>query len=472
MPALRRLALAAAVVLGCTVHRGEAKAQLGSVRLEDRLDSRWQYVSKFGFAVGDGEYDVRLRLREPPSSGQEQVQIDLDLYMDEEWPQVEMLSPCERISDSVSRRAWPVTLEASGEWSEWRSGVLQHRVRPHIWYFAVSDCRYTVRNTSFAGFDVGFEFRARQGDGSELGVEMRYMLPVNVAVLALLTGLFGVHFALCRRHLQSAGELHPVIWALTAAMALQYFSQVLHAFHLYLYHADGQGLWTMDTFSENLAMSSQVMHTFMFIALAQGYSLVHRDLGELELSKLEITAVLVTHLMLVGLGNMEDGASHLYHELEGTAGWLILGLRLLLCCKFWRSVRATMKAAGPRLHSFLCQLRLAGSAYLLAYPLTFLIVQVFAPYLRHPVMQVGLLITQLASSLWLGYLFLGESTFYQVSELSCSLLPGCAPAASGSPRLLRRRTKSGLMSPERSLSPRKDKTSPKFGSVASMYGTD
>merc|ERR1719181_923336 len=120
--------------------------------------------------------------------------------------------------------------------------------------------------------------------------------------------------------------------------------------------------------------------------------------------KLVAAGVLLLHILLVGLGRLQDGASK-HHEHDGAVGWAILALRLLLYTWFLRSVQGSQQQGGFRLHPFLRQLQFVGSLYFLAYPLTFLVAQAFAPYLRHPVMQVGLLITRLASSAWLANLF-------------------------------------------------------------------
>merc|ERR1711997_937658 len=79
---------------------------------------------------------------------------------------------------------------------------------------------------------------------------------------------------------------------------------------------------------------------------------------------------------------------------------------------------------GFKLCAFLQRFQFAGTLYFLSYPAIFILVQVFAPYLRHPIMHVGLLTMQTASAFWLANLFLFRGTYFEVSSLGSSLLPG------------------------------------------------
>lgn len=49
--------------------------------------------------------------------------------------------------------------------------------------------------------------------------------------------------------------------------------------------------------------------------------------------------------------------------------------------------------------------------------------QAFAPYLCHPLQQVGLQAAKIASAFWLAGLFFSKGSCYEVSCLSSSLLP-------------------------------------------------
>merc|ERR1712217_143430 len=141
---------------------------------------------------------------------------------------------------------------------------------------------------------------------------------------------------------------------------------------------------------------------------------------------------MLAYSSVAGLRAMDDDAAYRHHEHEGAIGWAILVLRLLLFAWFLKSLQECQRAGGIRLHQVLQEFRVAGSVYFLAYPALLLVVQVFAPYLRHPIMHTGLLTMQLASSAWLASLFLSRGTYFRASVLSASMLPGGGGAINAS----------------------------------------
>jgi len=403
------------------LHHADSKREVGTVHIGgSQADGRWQYISKFGFGLGEGSYDVRIRFVSPPDIPTGPSTLALSLFLDEDWDRLGKLKPCSLTFEGLSRRTWQLPVRVPGEWGNWQSGAVFNGIRSHIWYFTLSSCELRSNST----LAVDFEFRARQPDGSEFGVEARYMLLVHVLALVVSGAWLTKYTDCCVCFARSAGTLHPVIWGLSLAVFLQVISQVLHAVHLWHYRRDGEGIWEMDTLSENLAMTSQVVHTALLIAIARGYTLL-RSASELGCFKPVVAVTLLAHIGLVGFGKMHDGADK-HHENEGFVGWAILAIRVGLYAWFVRALQELQRKAGLRLQHFLQQFQLAGSAYFLAYPLLFLVVQLFAPYLRHPILQVGLLAMQLTSNTWLATLFLRRGSYFKLSTLSDTLLPsGC-----------------------------------------------
>jgi len=178
-------------------------------------------------------------------------------------------------------------------------------------------------------------------------------------------------------------------------------------------------------------MMSQVVHATLLIAIAQGYTLLHEKACRTEFTKLAFVATLAAHAALVCHGKLqEDTSSHKHHENDGLVGWVILLIRLVLFIWFNCAVGTTQECGGFRLKEFLLHFQVAGSIYFLAYPAVFLMARIFAPYLRLPIMQVGILAMQAGADLWLTNLFLSRGAYYKVSTLSSSLLPGCIAGSS------------------------------------------
>jgi len=178
-------------------------------------------------------------------------------------------------------------------------------------------------------------------------------------------------------------------------------------------------------------MMSQVVQTTLLISIALGYTLLHVSMDELALVKPITFVVFVIHAALVAVGKLHGDSHFKYHEHEGVVGWALLVLRLGLYVWFVAAIKESQQKGGFRLQAFLQQFRTAGTIYFLAYPALFVVVQVFAPYLQHPIMQTGLLTMQTASHFWLANLFLSRGNYFKASVLGASVLPGgggfCVP---------------------------------------------
>jgi len=270
-----------------------------------------------------------------------------------------------------------------------------------------------------------YEFRATQEDESEFSIEQGWMLSANLLCLLGFTGFNYVFYTKARSFFASTG-VHPVVWTLATAIILQYIAQASHTIHLYKYRGDGYGMKGLEVLSEIMFMLSQVIQTSLLILIGLGYTLLQSKIGELDLMIPMCFMVAVIHIMLVGFGKIQDDASYKYHENEGAVGWVLLVMRLLLYIWFLWAVQSTASEGGMRLQQFCRQFRVAGSVYFLAYPMIFIVVKQFAPYLQHGIMSSGLMLMQMGSNLWLASLFLRKSEYFKVSTLNASFLPGGA----------------------------------------------
>jgi hypothetical protein len=409
------------LILSLQLNLAESKVQRGVLEFDrpSTADNHhWQFVSKFGYAIGEGHYRMRTRLREG-ALRPEAPYLDFHVFLDEQWGNVESLPSCS-LKMAKAKRTSPLKLGKAGEWSAWSSGTLIQKMRPHIWYFAMSDCNQDLGGSPLS---LEYEIQLTQVDGSEFSVEMRGMLTWNCIVLLGLSVFIACYWAHCHSFIKSVGGLHQVIWALSAAISLQFVAQVLHTLHLWRYRDDGTGMHTVDLMSEVLFMLSQVVQTTLLIAIGMGYTLLPSRNDRMVIVKWIALLSLVIHAALVSFGKSQDESACKFHENEGAVGCVLLSVRLLLLSWFFFATQASQQQGGPHLHNFLQHFRLAGVVYFLAYPLLFVVVQVFAPYLQHPIMQVGLVIMQTASVIWLAQLFLSRGTYFKVSVLSNSLLP-------------------------------------------------
>lgn len=395
--------------------------QKGTLKLSGGTDdaTNWQFVSKFGFSFGISDYRVRYRI--PASApGTTATTAKLVLILDEEWSQSEQAVSCSA-RNGHTRRKHNVILDQRGEWSAWEAGTVHQKIRPHIWYFVTSVCD---QDFSASPLQIEYEIAMNQSDGSEFSVEMQGMMKLNVIVLLCLVAFLVRYCRRCKAFVSSAGQLHPVIWALSCAILLQFAGQSLHTLHLWIYRSNGAGSLFLDWLSEVLFMLSQVMQTTLLIAIAMGYTLLPSRNDCMGVVRSIFLTSLIIHTTLVSFGKIQDGSASKNHENEGAVGWVLLSVRIMLFVWFVFATQASQQQGGLRLHDFLQRFRIAGSVYFLAYPILFVVVQIFAAYLRHPILQIGLIATQTISNVCLAELFLSRGTYFKVSALSSSFLPG------------------------------------------------
>mmetsp|Transcript_91843 Transcript_91843/g.264906 ORF Transcript_91843/g.264906 Transcript_91843/m.264906 type:complete len:436 (+) Transcript_91843:86-1393(+) len=397
------------------------RAVLGMERSGGQL---WQYISKFGFGIGTGEFRVRVRQvrrpGEPDLSGEKLV---LERHLDERWAEVEAIEdPCDRRTD---RKDPEVTVGVDGDWGPMKVGRLSQRIRPHVWYFALSACEAPLPNGTFA-FDV--EVDARQPDGSHFSVEAAWAWQSSLVTLSLCSALLVRYWRKACRFWSRIGELHPVIKTLAGVIVSQYVAQLLHIGQLVIYSGNGRGAPILEILAEALLISSEVVETSLLLVIAMGYTLTRSSSGVLRLCVPVCSAAAAFHVVLLVLEKTEAEASHKFTGHEGVRGWTTLALRLALFAWFLRAVRSTAAAdSSLKVRAFLRQFTLAASAYFLAYPVAFFIVPIFAPYWRRTVMDFGLTAARVCANLWLASLFLDRGVYFEVSALGATLLPGGSP---------------------------------------------
>jgi len=271
---------------------------------------------------------------------------------------------------------------------------------------------------------IQFEARFLQADDSEFSVELKGMLTFHLMYILGFTAFLFKYVSFCRSFVRSAESLHPVIWVLTGAIGLQYLGEVLRADHLWDYSANGLGMKVLELLSEICFTTSQVLITSLLITIGMGYTLLQSRIGELEMIVPLVFLIAIVHILLVSFARMKDDASYKFHDHEGTTGWVLLFIRLVLYAWFFGAVKKTASEAGIRLQMFLKKFLIVGSWYFLGFPVLFVCVQIFAPYLQHKIITGGLLLIQTSTNLWLAHLLLSRGEYFKVSTLSSSFLPG------------------------------------------------
>lgn len=376
----------------------------------------WKYIGKFGYGVGDGEYTMKLRRTDTDTGNNIGVLLDVEMYLDEDWDRTDS-EPTLCSRRDLARNLERVTASATDTVV---GGIISQHIRSHVWYWAVSDCHGVINGT--ASFEAEIAFR--QEGGSHFSVELQWMPRANAAAL-IFSGVFLLVFG--RKswaYMKSTGSLHPVIWILACACAMQYLSQGLHAGHLAIYKSNGEGSVLLELLSEIFFHLCQVVQTSLFVAIGNGYTLSRAAIGSRDSAVLMCIFTGVAHVFLVFLSKSGADDANRHTDHDGISGWTFFLLRCGLYAWFMWTAGCTGKSSGMKLKSFLNMFKIVASMYLLAYPAMFLITRLFAPYLREPVIESGLMLSQTVSSIGLASMFLERGDYFKISSLSASLLPG------------------------------------------------
>lgn len=404
------------LVLACHIcFSSEAKKLSRTLRIGGPKNNTWRYLTKFGFDVGDGSVQVRVKLVSPRTIKNENVVLAIAGFFEVDWPTVENNVCDERAS---ALKSMSLSIDPMGNWSSWVNTSLHQTQKPHLWYFVVHDCDGSLDSFSHR-FQV--EFHATQDD-SEFSFEMRGVFFVNVTYFLMFSVY--IYYIFRRSIVLARSYLHPVIWAQIITLAMQYFAQVAYTLHLWRYHANGWGVKAFEVIAFICGMLGQVLQAEILIMIALGYTLVQSRVGDLDVAIPVFMLVVVFHAVVVGIGKIRDDSAYVYHENEGVCGWLLMIMRILLYGWFVWAIQSTAAEGGVRLAGFCKQFRALGTLYFLAYPTTFLITKQFSDHWQYCAMSLGMMIFQIGSNLWFGFLFLGQSSYFKVSSLSDSLLPG------------------------------------------------
>ena len=134
--------------------------------------------------------------------------------------------------------------------------------------------------------------------------------------------------------------------------------------------------------------------------------------------------VVVLNLMVVGIGRITEDSYNKFSDYEGVPGYFLVTFRVLLWVWFMYLIRDMQTRASQKLMSFLSKFSIMASLYFLALPAVIIFSWVFASYVRNKVVVCLTNFIQVLVFLFLTHLFSEKSTFYKVSTMSESVLPG------------------------------------------------
>jgi len=388
------------------------------VTLNQQTD--WKYLTKFAMDKGSGTWEVRAKLLRPTDQQSfQKIPYTVSIYLDDQWEDTLALENCDEKLDLLRRK---IILEVpeSGEWSEEARGTLSQSARAHVWYFAVSDCSHQLQEKQ----RLKFEVKLVNSDGSEFSLEKKGMVYLYPLTMVLFLAVLWENLSKLLRRFNKSEELETNVLIFNIAVTCQFFSIVFEAVHLFVYSYNGQGLVVFDFLYEVFEALSTLIVTVLFILMGSGWTLKYRDFPEEDVYIPVAFVVLVVNLLVVGLSKLTDDAYNRFSELEGVPGVILVIVKLGLWGWFLVLVMELQKRVKGKTLEFLRPFGVLASVYFLSQPLLLVVSSLFVTYWRNTIVVLGNTLVQIVVFFFISHLFSEKSSFYKISTMSKSVLPG------------------------------------------------
>ena len=381
-------------------------------------DNPWKYVSKFASHIGKGTWEMKAKLMKiPDPDSKDFIDFVGTVYIDNKWEDALSQSSCEA-KELASRRQKTLRVPLNGEWSDPIDGTLTQSTRTHFWYFSISSCKIIEK------YKLRVEMQFINADGSEFSAEdhgLQYVYPV--IMLIFLIALSGNIFRLVRKF-QKTDDLESNLLILNIAIACQLSGIFFVVIHFWIYAYNGKGFVVFDVFYQALEVLSSVMVTILLILIASGWTLKYRNFPDADVYIPISLFVVILNLMIVGLGRITEDSYYKHSDYEGIPGFFLIVMRIALWLWFLYLIQEMKQKANEKMMGFLIKFSIMASLYFLALPALVIFSWIFEAYVRNKVVVLLVNLIQISVFMFLTHLFSEKSTFYKISTMSESVLPG------------------------------------------------
>jgi hypothetical protein len=334
-----------------------------SVLLDLKFTSEkpWQEISRFGLGLGEGNFSVTARFKEP--SQEKNLKMNMVLYSGLKWTdQLTKLSCEERVSQSSSK--YEISLPSSSKWSKRTGGRLIQKQSPQVFYFVLADCSGLLN-----GKEIQVDFTVVNHGFNHFSVELVGIKNSFAVALALLLAIFGknvIDFA--RVWKNDEGITGPRIW-LNVAIILQIVATASQFVHLTVYEIDGKGFWVFDLISEVSTLFYELAISTLLVIVASGWTINYTKFPRPQLYLPAILIEALFHLSLVLFNWLYELPRHSFSKYEEWSGVVILILRMLMFAVFLKNLFFTSKQENFKNSTYFYSFGLWASFYFLSIPL-------------------------------------------------------------------------------------------------------
>lgn len=378
----------------------------------------WKYVSKFASHIGKGTWDMKAKLIKSSNLDSEEfIEFQSTVYIDNKWEDALAQTSCTSKEQS-SKRKTTLEVPLNGEWSDTVEGTLTQNSRTHFWYFSISSCDINQK------YKLRIDMQFYNTDNSQFSAEdygLQYVYPVIMVIFFI--ALSGNIFRLIKKF-QKTDDLETNLLVLNIAIGCQLTGIFFQSIHFWVYSYNGKGVIVLEIFYQGLEVMSSVLVTILLIIIASGWTLKFRDFPDADIYIPISLFVVVLNLMVVGLGRITEDSYYKNSDYEGIPGFCLMFMRIALWLWFLYLIRDMQEKASPKLMQFLIRFTIMASLYFLALPAVVIFSWVFEAYVRNQVVVVLTNLIQILVFIFLTHLFSEKSTFYKISTMSDSVLPG------------------------------------------------
>lgn len=392
-------------------------AKLVLQRLVLTPDSQWRYLTKFAMDTGKGVWSIRLKLVTPLDQESSDLHLHLGVYLDESWSAVLAASTCSQKMDLATKDR-NLVVPSTGEWTRRLDGSLTQYERPRIWYFSLSKCI----SAESKPIEIEAELTILNSDGSHWSLEEQGLMYIYAAFLLIFGLGIGINLQKMIERYDKTEQLEVNLTALILAIGVQFTGLILETLHWLLYYFDGYGIFFFDFFGQIADFLSQFIISLLLILVTTGWTLKHKQLPAPETFLPILTALLIVNFCTILLAKWVRDSS--FSDYEGLPGALLLAYRLGLFVWFVVGIRDLEKGIGGQQRLFIGYFGLVGTGYFLSLPLLVVGSWVLPDYYRNLMVITGSLTIQTLTFALLTTLYDSQSTFYRISTLSDSVLPG------------------------------------------------
>ncbi|CAG9315472.1 unnamed protein product [Blepharisma stoltei] len=382
-------------------------------------ESQWEYISKFTCDPGKGSWELKAKIHRPSDLSSTQfLSLETSIYLDTNWDETLSFPACkDKLSSSKGIKN--VKIPLNGDWSELIKGTFS-QTSPHVWFFALSNCNATINNSH----EIRVEMHFLNSDKSEFSTEDKDLLLLYIAIFIVFALTLSRNIYHLIKVFKQTSEITPNLMMLNSAILIEFFGLVFEVAHLLVYYSNGKGWIIFDFFYHCLFIVSGLVVSFLFLIMADGWSLKYKDFPNFEeLIPILLLQVLI-NILFVGFSKVIDDSYYKFSDFEGIPGALMLIFKICIWCWFIFTIKSQFNSLPPRKASFLMNFSVLVSFYLLGLPLLVSISWQFKNYLRNRIVKIGYNLIQILVYFLLTHLFSDKSNYYKISTLSESSLPG------------------------------------------------